>query len=305
MRTTGTVMSNEGAPGDAPASSGGAPGAVTARGHRAAARGRIALAGAAIAALAVTPADALSLAGGATGGGGGGGGGGYSGGSGDGSSGGGDGTGIWWLDLLIGLSLFLLVLGIGAVTGWFAARKRRARVRAVGGAALSAHAGDGYWHPQELRERVAEAFFPVQNSWAAGDVEASRPFVSDALYERHRSQLAGYAAQHRVNRIADLRLKGVELVRIHNVTDDDEDRFVARIECSARDWMEDTRTGEVVNGDRESATAFVQYWSFCRHPDRGWVLDEIQQGSEGSYHLSAPLVDADDGPPALPHAQPG
>jgi predicted lipid-binding transport protein (Tim44 family) len=170
------------------------------------------------------------------------------------------------------------------------------RAHAAESAALVADGGDGYWHPHLLKTRVAEAFFPIQGSWAARDISASRPYVSDALYERHRLQLEGLEAQRRVNRIEDLRLIAVEIVRVHNVADDDEDRFVARIRCSARDWMEDAETGSVVNGNPRTPTTFEQYWSFSRHPEFGWVLDEIQQGTEGAYHLKAPLVNSDDGP---------
>ncbi|MGI8595061.1 MAG: TIM44-like domain-containing protein, partial [Solirubrobacteraceae bacterium] len=127
-------------------------------------------------------------------------------------------------------------------------------------------------------------------------VEASRPFVSDALYDRHRLQLEGYEKQNRVNRIADLKLSEVQLVRIYNITQDDEDRFVAYIKCSARDWMEDTRTGAMINGNKSSSTEFEQYWSFTRHSQHGWVLDEIQQGEEAAYHLTADNVNRDEGP---------
>ena len=41
---------------------------------------------------------------------------------------------------------------------------------------------------------------------------------------------------------------------------------------------------------------FEQYWSFTRHPQYGWVLDEIQQGEEAEYHLRAPIVNQDEGP---------
>ena len=72
--------------------------------------------------------------------------------------------------------------------------------------------------------------------------------MSAALLERHRLQIEGYEAQHRINRIEDLSLDEVEIIRIHNVADDRRDRFVAYIRCKARDWMEDTRTGAMVNG---------------------------------------------------------
>jgi predicted lipid-binding transport protein (Tim44 family) len=189
----------------------------------------------------------------------------------------------------------LLGLFNKARRGWYRDRFLR-RVRQTEEAAGAANLDDAYWHPTELKKRVHEAFFPIQMSWENRSVEASRPFVSDALYERHRLQLEGYEKQYRVNRIADLRLHEIQLVRIYNVTQDGEDRFVAYIKCSARDWMEDTRTGAMINGNKSSSTTFEQYWSFTRHPQYGWVLDEIQQGEEAAYHLTADNVNMDEGP---------
>jgi predicted lipid-binding transport protein (Tim44 family) len=169
-------------------------------------------------------------------------------------------------------------------------------------AAKAANADDGYWDPAMLKQRVREAFFPIQNSWEKRSVEESRPFCSDSLFERHKLQLDGFEKQNRVNRIQDLNLQSVELVRIHNVTDDGEDRFVARIKCSARDWMEDTKTGQMINGSK-SVSQFEQFWSFSRHPQYGWVLDEIQQGTEGQYHLGK-IVNDDQGEPTYGEQQP-
>jgi predicted lipid-binding transport protein (Tim44 family) len=252
----------------------------------------------------------FALAGGATGGGGGGGG--FSGGGGGGGYyGGGSGGGH-----LGAVGTILLVVGILAFVGltvWLSARNQRrrsgraqatpergheARERAKDAerAAGSAQLDDGYWDPEELKKRVREAFFPVQMSWEHRSVDESRPFVSDALYQRHKLQLDGLERQNRVNRIADLELDAIEIVRVYNVTDDGSDRFTALIDCRARDWMEDAQTGQVVNGNATSQTEFQQYWSFVRHPENGWVLDEIQQGEEGDYVLKEKDVDADEGP---------
>jgi hypothetical protein len=262
----------------------------------------------------LVPARAWALAGGATGSdsgssGSSGSSGGFSGSSGS-SFGGGDssGGGSWWGLLIFGAFWLLIALaGSRAVrrvarniVGQGGERAVARRARTTEEAALVADSGDAYWHPHALKTRVAEAFFPIQLSWAERDIAGSRPYVSDALYERHRLQLEGLEAQGRVNRIEDLRLTGIEIVRVHNVTDDAEDRFVALVRCSARDWMEDAGTGRVVNGNPRTPTPFEQYWSFSRHPEYGWVLDEIQQGPEGRYHLSAPVVNADEGPVAQP-----
>jgi hypothetical protein len=287
----------------------------------------------AVALALAAPSSAMALAGGSTGSSGGGSSGGSSSssssssfssssGSSSTSSTGGTGGGGWVAGVIVlvmmggffvgAIALFALVLknaqrthaagGGGAYAGRLVGNPftRRRRAQDVETAARHADAGDGYWDPDELKHRVYECFYPIQWSWERREVESSRPFVSDALYERHKLQLDGLEKQFRRNRIADLVLHEVELVRLHNVTDDSEDRFVAYVGCSARDWVEDVRTGALVNGNAAAPTYFQQYWSFARDPERGWVLDEIQQASEAEYHEAAVIVDEDTGDPVAP-----
>ena len=152
---------------------------------------------------------------------------------------------------------------------------------------------DPTWDPAALRARVVETFYPIQRTWAQNDAPGSDPYVSDALLERHRLQLEGYEKQGRINRIEDLVLDEVEIIRVHNVTEDHLDHFVAYLEFKSRDWMEDAETGKVVNGVKQELSVFRQFWTYARDPDEGWVLDEIQQESEGDYHLKADAVNVD------------
>jgi hypothetical protein len=256
----------------------------------------------------VVPVAAHALAGGATGGHGGGGGGSSGGGGGGYHSSGGGGGGSGDSGGVAGLIVFGIIVAVfalvWAVPAWrsFVRRmwreKLRRRGKKVADAATVANVEDAYWDPKDLAKRVRGCFPPIQKSWEHRSIEDSRPYVSDALYERHRMQLEGLEKQGRVNRISNPQLHDVEIVRIYNVADDGEDRFVAYIACSARDWVEDIKTGKVVNGNKQTRSQFEQYWSFSRHPEYGWVLDEIQQRSEGDYHLKADLVNEDTEAPA-------
>jgi Tim44-like domain len=263
-----------------------------------------------LAVLAALPAPAFGLAGGATGSGGGGGGGFSGGGGGGGFYGGGGGSGngrpgSTLVAVLIVGGVFAFVLLIQVLTRrgkkpGFQGTKRMEReagnrAKKAEDAARAASADDEMWNPDNLRGRVREVFFPVQQSWSKRDVSDSRPFVSKKLYKRHELQLEGLERQHRVNRIEDLALDEVDIVRVVNVSDDQKDRFIAFVQCRARDWMEDANTGRVVNGNKAAQTTFQQFWTFVRDPQNGWVLDEIQQAEEGGYHLKESDIDSDDG----------
>ena len=227
-----------------------------------------------LALLVLVPAAAWALAGGATGsGGGGGGGGGFSSGGGGGYSSGGGGERADHLGRPAGRLRIRVHRLRHPVRGPHSAVRVAAVARPEpgfqgtlkadpGGAragprprrAKAAQADDGYWDPMTSSSASARPSTPSSRPGRSATSPPSRPYVSEALYQRHELQLEGLERQHRVNRIADLQLDRVDIVRVVNVTDDNQDRFVAFVECRARDWMEDTETGKVVNGNPQSQT---------------------------------------------------
>ena len=229
--------------------------------------------------LAITLAAPSPASGRAGGGGGGGfGGGGWRGGPAGppgGSGGIPTGVAIWILLPLFLIVMPAVVFGPDLVKRYARRRARRReastvqRMRALQPAGLLDFAA--------LDDRVRECFFKVQESWSRRDVNASRGYVSDALYQRHRSQLEAMRRHGRANRVKDVALSDIRVVRLERGTDGKAARFAARIEASARDWVADLRRGVVVGGDPDEERRFVEYWSFSRHPARGWVLDEIRQ----------------------------
>ena len=146
----------------------------------------------ALALLAAVPAPAWALAGGATGSGGGGGGGGFSGGggggfsggySGGGSSGGRPGSTVAALAIVFGIFALVLVLQFASRRrrrpGFKGTRKAAAQARGrsekAEDVAHAAQADDAYWAPDELKKRVRECFFPIQQSWENRDVSRVAP----------------------------------------------------------------------------------------------------------------------------------
>jgi len=157
-----------------------------------------------------------------------------------------------------------------------------------------ATADDEYWDPDAIEARVQECFLAVQDSWRLRNAGWARPYVSDALFDRIEMQLQGMTRQGRIDRLEDVALEQAQIVRIHNVTDDAEDRFVVHLKGWARDWIEDNE-GRLVDGSQERQP-FTEFWTFARHAEFGWVVDEVQQEEEGKYHLRTANVNRDDGP---------
>jgi Tim44-like domain len=238
----------------------------------------------ALALALAAPAPSWARAGGG-GGGGGFGGGGFGGPSSSasrpyGSSGQPSGGGLWILIPIFAVGA-LVVFGPDVVTRY--ARRRARLLEAATMQEMRTGQPAGQREFVALTDRVRLCFFKVQDAWSSRDVSLSRPFVSDALYERHRAQLAKMERRHLKNRIKDLVLRDVRVVRLERGPDGKAARCAARIEASARDWVADLGRGVVVDGDPDAHRRFVEYWSFSRHPVSGWVLDEIRRRDRGLW----------------------
>jgi hypothetical protein len=162
--------------------------------------------------------------------------------------------------------------------------------RAIDGSEVS-------WHPAGLTSRVAECFDTVQSAWTQRDAEALRPYVSDAMYERVDAAFDDFEDVVQVNRVADLKLEGMALGRIDFGAADGHDRLVVDIAFRARDWLEDLRTGAVLQGNREGLTRFVQQWTLIRDPEVGWVVDAVGPRSTDTPSMGSVVQPGGDGRP--------
>jgi hypothetical protein len=112
------------------------------------------------------------------------------------------------------------------------------------------------------------------------------PYVSrDHLY-RAREAADALDRDFQVNRIEDLDLRDVAVLR---PSDDDSpaEPVCAYVAFRARDWIEDVRTGEVLDGDAGAPQAFTERWTFVSEGRRGWVIDQVESMWTGSAEGSA------------------
>jgi len=133
------------------------------------------------------------------------------------------------------------------------------------------------WDARAMQDRVEECFRGVQTVWGQRDAGGSRPFVSDELYRTNQEELTQFDRDLVVNRIEDLRLDEVALTSpVEPSEEEPTETFTALIGFTARDWIEDLRTGETVEGDAESTAYFQQRWHFVHDRRRRWVLDVVE-----------------------------
>ncbi len=115
-------------------------------------------------------------------------------------------------------------------------------------------------------ERVRGIFSELQAAWSAGSADRMRPLESDRLFEAHRFWLERYRSEGLRNRIENVTIENVQVVRVD--LDVHYESVTVRIFASLEDWTED-RDGKVVGGRRGSARRFSEYWTFLRTGSAG------------------------------------
>ena len=137
---------------------------------------------------------------------------------------------------------------------------------------------------KDLHARVVESFEPVLHAWSNRDSDEMRPYVSDAYLDRTIDSLEELENDFQFNSIEELDLKDVAVRR---PSGDEGEAVEAYLAFLARDWIEDLRTGEVIDGDSSEVRAFLERWTFVREGRRGWVIDRVESVWTGSLDEAA------------------
>jgi len=208
------------------------------------------------------------------------------------------------LVIIIGLLALALV---SALTIRVLGRRRRARSRLDRRLLLARHerrhaaackreaelarraretAGDADWDLEALKLRVRQSFDPLLSWWRPREVARARPFVSDAMFERHREQLAQLDKREQSRRIVAPTLDELEIVALDAAPDGTPARVVARIDYSAYSSLVDARNGRLLDGVHGKRRSFREHWTLVPDPAHGWVVGEVA-GHSGAAPRSA------------------
>jgi predicted lipid-binding transport protein (Tim44 family) len=127
---------------------------------------------------------------------------------------------------------------------------------------------------KRLHGRIQESFSAVLHAWSNRDPDLMRPYVSQAHLERAREAADQLDRDYQINYIKALDLRDVAVRR----PPDDRPGGPVEVYLSflARDWIEDLRSGEVLEGDSAELQAFTERWTFVREGRRGWVIDYVE-----------------------------
>lgn len=165
--------------------------------------------------------------------------------------------------VLLIAAVAVVVLAAVVIPIWVRLRRRRALERRGAREAQIAELNDERFNPQTLKARVGDAFPPMQEAWSAHDVEALRPYASDALLRRLGAEPGSNGGRRPA--ADDLRLDEVTIVRVE--ADAETARAVAYLGGRRR--------------TRRRAAGFGQLWTLVSDAERGWVVDDIAPANRG------------------------
>ena len=139
---------------------------------------------------------------------------------------------------------------------------------------------DDFWNESELKKKVTEAYYEIQEAWSQQDFESLKKYLSEELYLEWEIKINWQIYRHERNVLKDIYLISNKIVSICDDEDNENDYFWVAIVGRMEDSMICDNELQSVSRD-----AFVEYWKFKRKGDM-ILLDQILQEDEfnGGVH---------------------
>lgn len=177
------------------------------------------------------------------------------------------------ISMLVGLFIFLL-MGSGATLAFRLRLSRSARNTKRLMALLEKK--DSAWKYKHLQHRVRVSYFAIQKAWSRLDMQPSRQYLSESLYNTFQTQLNWMKVKNQQNILKHVRLREAIPVAVHDDPDDSLDHVWFYIKGRMIDYTVDTQTGQRLEGN-PFPESFCEYWQFVRVEGNLWVLNQILQ----------------------------
>jgi len=113
----------------------------------------------------------------------------------------------------------------------------------------------------EFNQKVRHTFMTLQHAWSTCNWELSRHLETDHLFSTHRYWIERYKKEGFRNCIEDIEILSIAHVKIEQ--DAYYESITVRIKASMKDYTVD-KTGHVVEGNKNKARTFSEYWTFIR-----------------------------------------
>ncbi len=135
---------------------------------------------------------------------------------------------------------------------------------------------DRIWNRDEIRARIEDVYFKVQEAWTKRDQDIAKDYMSQRLYDKHKRQTDELIEKKLINQLDRINLRSMQIIGIYDDEIDENDKLQVVINGSMIDYMYDEINDKIIAGDHTSLDEFTEIWSFIRKNDT-WILNQIDQ----------------------------
>lgn len=203
--------------------------------------------------------------------------------------------GDYWLTLIL-LILFGLIFLIFTL---HTRRMLEKKVNVVNEVLDILEKNDPIWRKKNLTKIVESGCIEVQNARSTMNINILKKHLTDDLLKKWTEDFQKMKKVGQVYVIDPFRIDQILLVDIKDFTDDDLDRFTARIKGSSVRYTKNSETGKwevpkwdehVFSNQEMEPEDFIEFWTFRRLGDT-WLLEKIEtEWREGDYTESDPVL---------------
>ena len=121
---------------------------------------------------------------------------------------------------------------------------------------------DPNFSASNMREKLANVYVQMQNGCTTRDIEAIRPYFTDALYQQFDRQIRSLKANRRINHVERIAVLDVNLRGFFQEGGDD--HLVAELKTRITDYTVDEDTGALLSGSKTAEKFMTYEWDLSR-----------------------------------------
>ena len=114
----------------------------------------------------------------------------------------------------------------------------------------------------DLREKLSNVYVQMQNGCTERNIEAIRPWFTDALYQQFDRQIKALIANKQINHVDRIAVLDVDLRGFFQ--EGGEDHLVAELKTRITDYTVNEETGALVSGSKTAEKFMTYEWDLSR-----------------------------------------
>ena len=121
---------------------------------------------------------------------------------------------------------------------------------------------DANFSASDLQEKLSNVYVQMQNGCTARNIEALRPYFTDALYQQFDRQIKNLIASKRINYVERISVLDVNLRGFFQ--EGGNDHLVAELKTRITDYTVDENTGNLISGSKTAEKFMTYEWDLSR-----------------------------------------